>query len=156
MRAVGTLVATAAIILVVPATARGQAPPCTVGMLQGAWVFATGIGELGTQAPLPPSLQGKHITAIGTMNIDGLGNISGVFDNTIGDVGGNLNVTYAGTVTLDADCRGTLQFTTSEGASRTDSIVVVLRGAHAEFWGMSQNPLVLWTYTARRIGPLPN
>ena len=146
-------VVVAGTILAVPALAMGQTPPCTVGMLEGAWVFATGIGELGTQAPLPGAIQGKHITAIGTMNIDGRGNVSGIFDNTIGDVGGNLNVTYAGTVTVNADCRGTLQFTTSTGSSRTDSIVVLLRREESELWGMSQNHLTLWTYTARRIGP---
>jgi hypothetical protein len=156
MKALGRAVVIGSIILAVPAAARGQAPPCTVAMLQGAWVFATGIGELGTQLPISPLAQGKHITAIGTMNIDRQGNVSGTFDNTIGDLGGNLDVTYTGTVTLDEECRGTLQFTTAQGASRTDSIVAILRGGQSEFWGMSRNHLVLWTYTARRIGPLPN
>jgi len=154
MRILGT-VAMVGAMLMLPPSVRGQAPPCTVGMLQGAWVFATGIGEFGTQAPISPPFQGKLITALGTMNIDAQGYLSGTFDNTIGDVGGNLNVTYSGTVILDADCRGTLQFTTSSGVSRTDSIVVALRGAQREFWGMSRSHLLLWTYTARRIGPLP-
>jgi hypothetical protein len=141
----------ATMTVTLPGSATGQMPPCTVGMVEGTWVFATGIGQLSNQPPIPEPARGKQITAIGTIHIDGQGNISGAYDNTIADVGSFLNNTFVGTVVVNADCTGTLSFTDSRGASRTDSIVVLTRRDQSELWGMSRDHLLVWTYTARRI-----
>lgn len=155
MKALGTVLVTGMMVMV-PASTHGQTRPCSVGMLEGAWVFATGIGHLSAQPPIPEAVRGRDITAMGTINIDGRGNLSGTYDNVIADVGSSLRVTFVGTVTVNTNCTGTLAFTDSRGASRTDSIVVILRGEQSELWGMSRNHLLLWTYTAKRIAPLPN
>lgn len=140
-------------ILAVPTRAIGQTPPCRVGLIEGAWLFATHVGHFSSQPQVPERLRGKDITAVGTMNIDGRGNISGTFDYTLADVGSFLNNTYAGTVIVNGDCTGTLSFTDSTGATRTDSIAVFIRRDQAELLGMSRNHLLMWTWTARRLNP---
>jgi len=67
----------------------------------------------------------------------------------VGQVGFVPGNTYGGSITVNADCTGTITFTDSASGSRTDSIVV-LNGV--EIWGMSQDPAVLWTYRAKKIG----
>jgi len=124
------------------ASAHGQ---CDQKMLKGRWVFATSIGRQMLGAPFPP---GKDITAIGTMNIEKDGALSGVFDATVQDTFFLPDNEYNGSVVVNADCTGTLTFVTSQGTARTDSIVIVSRN---EFLGMSQDELNLWTYEARRI-----
>ncbi len=118
---------------------------CSTRAIAGRWVFATGVGRQMFGDPIPA---GKDITAIGTMNIDRDGNLSGEFDFTIQDFFFFPDNTYSGSVTVDPDCTGTLSFVTSDGTARTDSIVVVDR---SEMLGMTQDPLNLWTYQVRRI-----
>jgi hypothetical protein len=125
--------------LAAPALAN---PPCSVRSLAGAWVFAT---EVGQQKLLPAP---GDITAIGTINIDETGNISGKFDFTVAEFGFFPNNVYTGTITVSKDCTGTVTFVTSAGTGRTDSIVVVSR---SEMWSMSQDVMNLWTAKARRI-----
>ena len=127
----------------VPALAQDGDRPCSVQSIAGEWMFAT---EVGQQAFIPD--QEGDITAIGTMNIDSEGNVNGEFDNTIAEFMSFPDNTYAGSITVDADCRGTLTFITSSGAMRTDSIAVV---SQSEFWGMSRDPNSLWTYRVQRI-----
>lgn len=119
---------------------------CSTRMVAGKWVFATSIGRQMLGAPFPP---GKDITAIGTMNIERNGSLSGKFDATVQDTFFLPDNTYSGAVVVNEDCTGTLTFVTSQGTVRTDSIVVVSR---KELIGMSQDPLNLWTYQVRRIG----
>lgn len=120
------------------------AEPCSLQALSGNWLFATGIGQF----PGPEPFSGD-ITALGTMNIDRDGVLDGVFDATVASVAHLPGTTYAGTVTVNEDCTGTLVFETSAGSVRTDSIAII---NDDEFWGMSQDPANLWTYQARRIG----
>lgn len=141
------LVAAAAMVmvLVVPRGSVGAEPgqACSIQRVAGSWLFGTDVGHhLGF---------GGDITALGTMNIDREGNLSGVFDVTVSGVTFLPGNTYAGTVTVNPDCTGTLTFVTSGGNSRTDSIAVL---SQQEMWGMSQDPGNLWTYDIRRIsGP---
>ena len=150
-RVLGTVISTAAIFLL-PTTASAQTPRCSIGMLEGAWLFATGVGQLGTQPPLAERVRGKQLTAVGTMNIDARGNVSGRFDQNTVDVRA-VRATYTGRITLEADCTGTLALITSGGATRTDSLVVLLRQDPllSEIWGMSQVSEVALTYVAKRI-----
>ena len=128
-----------------PVLARDK---CSIRTIAGRWMFAT---EVGQQRLIVDLLSGgpSAITAIGTMNIDRHGNVSGEFDVTIAGFAFVPDVTYSGPVTVNEDCTGTLSFTTASGATRTDSIVIL---SPDEMWGMSQdfenNP---WTYRVRRI-----
>ena len=123
--------------------------PCSTQAIAGRWVFATNVGRQMLGEPFPP---GKDITAIGTMNIERDGFLSGKFDVTVQDFFSILDVTYSGSVTVNPDCTGTLIFVTSTGTERTDSIVVVNR---REMFGMSRDPLNLWNYQVRRISNKP-
>lgn len=118
---------------------------CSTRTIAGRWLFATGNGAL--LAPNPP-FSGETITALGTMNIDRQGNVTGTFDNTIAGFGSFEGNTYWGTVQVNADCTGRLHFTTSSGSMRTDSIAVLNR---SEMWGMSLDETNPWTYTVRRV-----
>ena len=137
------LAATAVLLGLAAAPALAQNRPCSVQSIAGEWIFAT---EVGQQA-LIPDVEGD-ITAIGTVNIDSAGNVSGEFDNTFADFMSFSDITFSGSITVDSDCRGTLTFVTSNGAMRTDSIGVV---SQSEFWGMSRDVNNLWTYKAKRI-----
>jgi len=119
---------------------------CSGTALTGNWMFATGIGRQSLGEPFPP---GKDITAIGTMTIDGDGEIAGRFDATVQDSVFLPANAYTGLLVVNADCTGTLTFVTSQDTQRTDSIVVVNSN---EIIGMSRDPANLWTYRARRIG----
>ena len=157
MRAPATFVM-AAILLVAPVSARAQTPACSVSQLEGAWVFATGIGQLSAVSPLLSArVRGKQLTAIGTINIDARGNASGTFVQTVADVGA-ANNTYTAQITVNADCTGTVSLTTGSGATRTDSIVIMIGRDPlvSEYWGMSQVDAIMLTYTARRIAPSPS
>ncbi len=116
---------------------------CSVKQIAGNWVFATGVGR--QMLGFPPD---SDVTAIGTMNIDSEGNLSGRFDLTIEDYDHFSGIDYTGTVTVNADCTGTIEFVTSVGSMRADSIAVVNRG---EILGMSRDPANLWTYQVRRL-----
>jgi hypothetical protein len=119
---------------------------CNTNMLTGRWVFATDVGHQALKIPNPPPP--GDITAIGTMNVHRGGTLDGIFDVTFQGAAFRAAVPYSGTVTVNADCTGTLTFTTGAGTTRTDSIVVLNR---YEIWGMSQDPNNQWTYSARRL-----
>lgn len=121
--------------------AHRKRPQCSVRQLSGNWIFATDVGQF-------PSF-GGDITAIGTMNIDPHGNLGGTFDATVAEVGFLPGNSYEGSIVVNDDCTGTVEFATSQGTLRVDSIAVISRD---EIWGMSQFPENLWTYRARRIG----
>ena len=117
---------------------------CSVKDIAGKWIFATGIGRQSLGGNFPPE---KDITAIGTMNINRDGTLEGKFDVTVEDAfPGSL--TYAGSVVVNPDCTGTLNFVTSAGSSRIDSFAIVNRH---QILAMSQDPANLWTYQIRRI-----
>ena len=59
-------------------TATADDARCDTQNMAGRWLFATDVGH---QMLLP----GGDITAIGTMNIDRAGNLSGKFDATVQD-----------------------------------------------------------------------
>ena len=65
----------AGLALVAPAAADDERRACSVRKIAGRWVFATGVGQF-------PAF-GGDITAIGTMNIDREGDLSGKFDATV-------------------------------------------------------------------------
>ncbi len=118
---------------------------CSTRSMAGRWMFATGIGRQSLGPPFP---EGKDITAIGIFSVDRFGNATGKFDATVQDTFFLPNITFTGSVIVNADCTGTLTFITSAGTARTDSIVVVNR---REMLGMTQDPANLWTYQVRRL-----
>jgi hypothetical protein len=118
---------------------NGHGAPCAIRTIAGAWMFATDIG-------ISPG--GVRMTAIGTYNIGADGSLRGTFDYN-GTDGFYSGVTYTGTVTVHRDCTGTVIFTTSGGASVTQSIVIVRGGQ--EIWGAFQDPTTVWSYRANRI-----
>jgi len=118
----------------------GDGPDCSARMLAGRWMFAT---DVGVQSFFP----GNEITAIGTFRVDRLGKLSGKFDATVAQWMHLPGLTFTGAFTVNADCTGTLSFVTSNGRSRTDSIVIV----GDLIYGMSQDVQFLWTYRARRM-----
>lgn len=115
---------------------------CSLKKVAGYWAFATDVGR----QMLGP---GGDITALGTMTLNRDGDVNGIFDFTIEDAISLTDVTFTGTLEVNADCRGTLEFVTSTGSVRTDSIVVINR---REMLGMSRDPANLWTYSVRRLG----
>lgn len=117
---------------------------CSVKHVAGTWLFATQVGHL----PAPAG----DITALGTMNIDREGNVTGEFDVTIEPDTFGPGVPYEGSIVVSANCRGTLTFVTPMSA-RTDSIAIL---SDNEMWGMSQDPANLWTYEVRRISGQPH
>lgn len=117
---------------------------CRVSSLAGDWIFATSIGRQMLGGPFPPD---KDITALGTMQVNRDGSVSGKFDVTVEDTIFLPDVGFEGSIVLDADCTGTLTFVTTAGSFRTDSIAVLSRD---EVLGMSQDPANLWTYEMRR------
>jgi hypothetical protein len=134
-----TVLAMGGLVLERPTVADDEGA-CSIRSLAGRWVFATGVGQF-------PAF-GGDITAIGTLNIDRDGNVSGEFDATVASVDFLPSVGYSGSVTVDPDCTGTLTFVTTAGTARTDSIVVP---SERELWSMSQDPGNLWTVRARKI-----
>ena len=131
-----------------PALAADGDGFCSTQNLAGRWLFFTEVGQqsLGFGGD-------GDITALGTMNIDKEGNLSGTFDVTVADLFSAADIGYGGTVTVFPDCIGTLEFTTDDGSMRTDRIAVLGRD---EFRGMSLDHLNLWTYSARRIPGQPS
>jgi hypothetical protein len=142
LRTVAVLVA--GLALAAPAAADDEGRGCSVRKIAGRWVFATGVGQF-------PAF-GGDITAIGTMNIDREGDLSGRFDATVASVQFLPGIRYSGSVTMNEDCTGTLRFVTGAGTVRTDSIAVLGRD---EIRGMSQDPGNLWTYSVRRVSRRP-
>lgn len=124
---------------------------CSVRSIAGHWLFATDVGRIIIDPENPSS-----ITALGTMHIDRRGNISGTFDATVSypappplpESGFLPAQTYTGTIVVNRNCTGTLEFVTSQGNTRTDSIAIV---SPHEMWGMSQVSTELWTYRARKV-----
>lgn len=139
------LAVTVVFLSALPASHAAAGNGCTVKAIAGQWLFATGIGRQMLGEPFPPD---KDITAIGTMNINRDGSLSGNFDVTVEDFGFIPGIVYDGSLTVNPDCTGTLSFVTSVGSVRTDSIAVVNRN---EILGMSQDPANLWTYQIRRV-----
>jgi hypothetical protein len=122
---------------------------CSIHDIAGNWFFATQVGHLKVLHPeTGETLVDGDITALGTMNIGLDGSLIGVFDVTVLETFFSEGVGYSGSVTVNANCTGTLTFVTTTGAERTDSIAVLNDN---EMWGMSQDPLNLWTYEVRRI-----
>jgi hypothetical protein len=118
---------------------------CSLRDVAGKWLFATSIGR----QMLPNFPPDKDITALGTMNVNRDGSMSGTFDVTVQDSFFIPGIRYEGSVVINPDCTGTVTFVTEVGSARTDSIAVVGRN---EMLGMSQDPLNLWSYQVRRIG----
>ena len=118
----------------------GDGPDCSARMLAGRWMFATDVGK---QTFFP----GGDITALGTFRVDRFGKLKGKFDATVAGWMHLPGVEFAGEFTVNPDCTGTLSFLTSNGRSRTDSIVILGDRIH----GMSQDIQFLWTYEARRM-----
>ncbi|HET9864836.1 MAG TPA: hypothetical protein VFP37_15440 [Steroidobacteraceae bacterium] len=118
---------------------------CSTRMLAGRWMFATDIGHQALSLfPVP-----GDITAIGVFRIDRFGTIlDGTFDANAQNNRFLPGLTFTGSVVVNANCTGTLQFVTSAGTTRTDSIIVLGPG---RVRGMSQDVNNLWTYDMRRL-----
>jgi len=113
---------------------------CSPKLLVGSWIFATDVGEF-------PGF-GGDLTALGTMNVDRHLNVTGSFDVTVVEQAFFEGIPYWGTISLDEDCTGTVEFETGAGSTRRDTIALV---SPTEIWGMSQFPENLWTYRARKL-----
>ena len=118
---------------------------CSVEHIAGSWLFATQVGHLAAAS--------SDITALGTMNIDREGNVTGEFDVTVAEVAFGPGNTYWGSVAVNPDCTGTLTFETDRPSERTDSIAIL---SDNEMWGMSQDKNNLWNYDIRRISGQPH
>jgi len=129
------------VVTIATAWAQGGGRPCSVESIAGSWMFGTDVGMASGADNTP-------ITALGTMNIDKAGNLSGVFNATVADIAFIANCSYTGNVTVGSDCRATVNFVDCAGGSRTDSAVIV---SNDEMWGMSQDPDNLWTYRMQRV-----
>jgi hypothetical protein len=125
------------------ASDREKTPRCSVRALAGAWVFGTDAGQIAGVG---------GITAVGTLNIDRKGQVSGKYDYTIAQLGFFAGNAYTGTVTVNPDCTGTITFEDESGGG-VSSIVIA---SSDEFWGISQDPGILWTVRARRISMFRN
>jgi hypothetical protein len=105
-------------------------------------MFAT---DVGRQAKFP----GGDITAIGIFRLDRQGTLTdGTFDATVEGWRFLPGVTFTGSLTINANCTGTLFFLTSAGTQRYDSVIVL---GPDRIRGMSQDIDNLWTYEMRRL-----
>jgi len=84
------------------------------------------------------------------MNIASDGSVKGKFDFTVFGEVFVEDFPYWGSIVVNSDCTGTIEFTTP-ASQRKDSIVIVSRG---EMLGMSRDTRNLWTYQVRRISPV--
>ena len=120
---------------------------CSTVTIAGAWVFATDLG---------PIQGGGYVTALGTLNFDTHGNMSGKYDFNVPGFPGNWSGVQAGKVNVNPNCTGIMTFTwtdsTGEG-TRTDSLVIARGGR--EIWGMVADGSAVWTYKAERINEAP-
>ena len=128
-----------------PDLSRPARHGCSLRDVVGKWIFVTSIGRQMLPG-MPPE---KDMTALGTWNVSSDGAMSGSFDVTVQDTFFMPEIGYAGTVTVNPDCTGTISFVTELGSVRTDTLAIVGRG---EILGMSQDPFNLWTYQVRRVG----
>jgi len=126
-----------------PALAQEGDRPCNIASIAGNWAFATGV----EQQRLVPGQEGD-LASVGIANIDKSGNVSGTFDRVIFQFGAFLDNTYTGSITVGADCRGTLTFVAGDGQMRTDSVVVL---SQDEMRGLSRDTSNLGIYQIRRI-----
>jgi len=130
------------LLITAPAFAGNEPEGCSNRMLAGRWMFATDVGH---QSKFP----GGDITAIGIFRLDRQGTLTdGIFDATVEGWRFLQGVTFTGTLTINANCTGTLYFVTSAGTTRTDSVIVLGPG---HIRGMSQDVQFLWTYDMRRL-----
>ncbi len=115
--------------------------PCSIATIAGAWVFATDIADFGGTV---------HMSALGTYNIALDGAVSGTFDRNLPNRA-DQGLTYTGTVTVNPDCTGIVEFTDSTGTTVVQHIVIGRDGN--EIWGMFfGQPLgLIWTYKAMRV-----
>jgi hypothetical protein len=127
-------------------SAMAQQRPCALSYVTGDWFFVTDVGQ---QAIFPAD---GDITAIGTLKIQSSGAIGGKFDATVSEFAFLPGIDFNGAISVNSDCTGTVNFVTSAGTSRTDSIVVV---SADEILGMSRDINNLWTYSVRRISRGP-
>ena len=95
------------------------------------------------------------MTALGTLNFDIHGNMSGKYDFNVAGFPGNWSGTQAGKVTVNPNCTGIMTFTwndsTGEG-TRLDSLAIARSGREL---GMVADGSAVWTYKAERINETP-
>ena len=147
------------IMLATPAVAKDK---CSIRTIAGKWVFATETGHMLSPVGGPgPHGRITDVTAMGTMNIDKAGNISGDFDISILGVAFIPDIPYTGLVTVNPDCTGSLNFSPASSTNtRTDSIVISGNGneisAMVGFITLAIDGTrdfgVSWTYKIRRAG----
>jgi hypothetical protein len=126
-----------------PAVAGDQHQSCSIGNVVGRWIFVTDVGQY-------QYFPTDGMTAIGTIRVDRHGRVSGHFDATFAAQDGfSSGVKYTGTLTIEPDCTGSVTIIPDGPAPpRTDTIAIV---SDNEMWGMSQDPMNLLVYRARRI-----
>jgi hypothetical protein len=74
--------------------------------------------------------------------------LTGSFDVTVAEQFFFEGVPFWGTIRIDEDCTGVMEFETGAGSTRRDTIALV---SPTELWGMSQFPENIWTYRARKL-----
>jgi hypothetical protein len=115
---------------------------CSVKSLAGRWMFATGVGR---QSAMPDR---GDVSAIGIFSLDRAGKLTGKFDANMLNGAPLVGVKFDGTITVNPDCTGELNFSTAMGDKRTDSIVVI---NSREIAGMRRDAQFVWTYQMRRL-----
>jgi hypothetical protein len=126
-----TLAAAALICCFSAGTAVAKDKTCSLGTLQGDYVFSASGHSLVAGAWLPKAIvESIHFNGDGTLSVTAA---------TVANAGGSGLVTQSppggtGTYVLDANCKGTLQFTPGPSFD----IFVAPRGR--EFWMIQTNP----------------
>lgn len=140
------LLALTGLAVLVPADAAaqstGQSRECSVATIVGDWAFKTDGAYSSTGV-----LDGN---ALGILDIHADGSLRGKYDWQ-GPSGFFPGIEIKGTVTINADCTGTLNFENAGSDTiYTQSIVVAHNGK--QFFGMLQDPAGSnETYTAIRV-----
>ena len=110
--------------------ASTMAHPCSIATIAGEWVFTTDL--LYTQ---DGTLDG---IALGTANYHMDGTLDGVYDWE-GTSGFYPGTPYAGTLSVNPDCTGTISFHDVGDTYIVVQSIVIARSGQ-EIWGMFQNP----------------
>jgi hypothetical protein len=111
--------------------ANTKVPRCSIATIAGAWVFTT--NNLYLQ---DGTLDGN---AMGTANYHMDGTLDGTYDWE-GTGGFASGISYAGTLSVNPDCTGTISFYVGGDTSYMVVQSIVIARSGQEIWGMFQNP----------------
>lgn len=103
--------------LVWPLPARAQQETCTPAILQGGYIWQNFGFDVQGETAMP-------VATAGRLQVDAQGNITGVFAISTADHI-ETNVPLTGTVTVQANCTGTITGTDSNGNPVINAVIFV-------------------------------